>query len=216
MEALLRWREPAAFVLLGALAVRILLGLIGVVFYADQDRYASFAVAALIQGSRTADGLMIVALAGLVACCMVVRPTRHARLLTLLATLACGLAVAVSLVFGLIGLLSGSAGSVLTVLELLATLTVSAVSTAALALLLLRPQPVPVGAAQPAHQIPAGEPPVWQPDQAAGAAWHSAGAAAAGAPAAGWGSDSDAAGWQPIPQQPPDPPRRDWDGTPQA
>ncbi|HKX15155.1 MAG TPA: hypothetical protein VJN19_08185, partial [Propionibacteriaceae bacterium] len=44
--------------------------------------------------------------------------------------------------------------------------------------------------------------PTWHPDAAAGAAWRTAGEAAAGAPAAGWGTDSSSAGWQPIPTQP--------------
>ena len=43
--------------------------------------------------------------------------------------------------------------------------------------------------------------PTWHPDTAAGAAWRTAGDAAAGAPAAGWGADP-AVGWQPIPTQP--------------
>jgi hypothetical protein len=40
--------------------------------------------------------------------------------------------------------------------------------------------------------------PVWQADEASGVAWHTAGDAALGAPAAGWGTPGEAGGWQAI------------------
>ena len=52
-----------------------------------------------------------------------------------------------------------------------------------------------------AYREPAG----WEPDEAAGAVWTSAGDAAAGAPAAGWGSASG--GWDARPDDQPQPDR---------
>jgi hypothetical protein len=48
---------------------------------------------------------------------------------------------------------------------------------------------------------PANEP-TWQPDQAAGAAWLTAGDAAAGAAATGWGTPGETTGWEPRPSDP--------------
>ncbi|WP_432558448.1 hypothetical protein [Granulicoccus sp. GXG6511] len=47
-----------------------------------------------------------------------------------------------------------------------------------------------------------GRAPVWQPDRAAGAHWHTAGAAAAGAAAADWGRPGERGGWAPPPRAP--------------
>lgn len=58
--------------------------------------------------------------------------------------------------------------------------------------------PAPLPAAEPAALPPAeptGRTPTWQPDKAAGAAWHTAGAAASGAAAADWGRPGERGGW---------------------
>ena len=52
----------------------------------------------------------------------------------------------------------------------------------------------PAPAALPSSQLE----PVWQPDEASGAAWYTAGDAALGAPAAGWGTPGESGGWQAI------------------
>jgi hypothetical protein len=57
---------------------------------------------------------------------------------------------------------------------------------------------VPLEESQPDPELQ----PTWQPDAAAGAAWHTAGDAASGRPAAGWGSPESSSGWQPAPQLP--------------
>jgi len=51
-----------------------------------------------------------------------------------------------------------------------------------------------------ATSLPSGQQlePVWQPDEASGVAWHTAGDAALGVPAAGWGTPGEASGWQVI------------------
>src|SRR4029453_17827510 len=52
----------------------------------------------------------------------------------------------------------------------------------------------PASAALPSSQLE----PVWPPDEASGAAWHTAGDAALGAPATGWGTPGESGGWQAI------------------
>src|SRR5829696_5012248 len=52
-------------------------------------------------------------------------------------------------------------------------------------------------------------PRTWHPEEAAGVPWRTAGEAAAGAPAAGWGADATASAWQPIPTQPNGPQHQD-------
>ena len=67
--------------------------------------------------------------------------------------------------------------------------------------------PAGIGLAPYPEPLPIPQPPdprlqpTWQPDAAAGAVWRTAGEAAAGAPATGWGTETSAA-WQPIPTQP--------------
>lgn len=54
------------------------------------------------------------------------------------------------------------------------------------------PQALP---AAPEPEAPGTTAPVWQPDRAAGVAWHTAGAAATGAAAADWGRPGERGGW---------------------
>ncbi|MDO5681968.1 MAG: hypothetical protein Q4G46_03965 [Propionibacteriaceae bacterium] len=74
--------------------------------------------------------------------------------------------------------------------------------------LVVAQQSVPAlpGAEQPAlpQASATGQAPTWQPDRAAGAAWHTAGAAASGAAAADWGRPGERGGWTAPPRQPQD------------
>jgi hypothetical protein len=93
------------------------------------------------------------------------------------------------------------------------TLVLSGLAVAVLVKLFqLQPGPLtaaPAPALEPAPEVsvPELEPgppdprlqPTWQPDSAAGAAWLTAKDAAAGAPATGWGTPGEPAGWQPAP-----------------
>jgi hypothetical protein len=156
----------------------------------------------------------------------------------------------IAVLFGLVLTLLGFGGPA-PVLEVFGTIVPQAISVLAVGLLikLLQLQAVPrrlppgIGLipheteSLPAAPVPDQRlQPTWHPDTAAGAAWHRAGDAAAGAPAAGWGADASSTGWQPIPSQPngpkpqtrsqdpladqgqrnPQPPTPDWWGRPQS
>jgi hypothetical protein len=98
--------------------------------------------------------------------------------------------------------------------EALVDLVVPLLAVGTLAVLLGRPQPArDATPTPPALEEPVVAPPeesqpdpelqpTWQPDTAAGAAWYTAGDAASGRPAAGWGSPASASGWQPAPRLP--------------
>jgi hypothetical protein len=137
--------------------------------------------------------------------------TPHARQLTIISLVAGVIAVLLGLVLALFGF-----GATAPVLAVLAAIVLQAISIIAVGLLikLLQLQAVPrrlpagIGLVpHPSDELsppPAAEQrlqPTWHPDAAAGAAWRTAGDAAAGAPAAGWGTDQSSVGWQPIPTQ---------------
>ncbi len=225
MEILRRWRQPVAITLLVATAVRLLAGIVAVALLSSDEGYGSFATAALFEGSRAADTLLLLATAAAAACCLLSPPTRSARTLGALALVETVAAILVALVFGLMGLASEAVGRGIQFVQLLATLALPALA-AVLLLSLLRSatgtsvaraehdrapavapgeQPGPTSATPPA--LPPALPPGWQPEQATGMVWQTAGEAAAGAPPTGWPppdqaahpAAGEAAGWQPIP-----------------
>lgn len=82
------------------------------------------------------------------------------------------------------------------IVQLLAAIVLPIVSIGVLVRLLGAPQPAVERAALPAAEVePVGEAPVWKPDQAAGAHWQTAGAAASGAAAQNWGRPGERGGW---------------------
>jgi hypothetical protein len=167
----------------------------------------------LLLSARAANPVPLIVLAVLVSFCVVRERTPHARLLTILSLVVAVIAVLFGLTLALLGLAAESTP----VLAVLATIVTQLISLIAIVLLikLLQLQAVPrrlpagIGLAPypypeplPAPQLPDQQlQPTWQPDTATGAVWRTAGEAAAGAPATGWGGDSSAA-WQPIPTQP--------------
>jgi hypothetical protein len=209
VENLLRLREPAAWVALGALVLNIILALVAL---ATVD--GSLPSVGWVLSARLANPVPLLVLTVLVSFCVLRDRTPHARQLTISSLIVGGIAVLLGLTFALLGF-----GATASVLAVFATIVPQAISVMAIAFLirLLQLQAVP-------RRLPAGiglvpypsdalpppptpEPPdprlqpIWQPDAAAGAAWRTAGDAAAGAPASGWGTDASA-GWQPIPNQP--------------
>ncbi len=206
MDSLMRLREPAAWVALGALALNLVLAVVGMVAYSGP-----LANVALTLSVRAANPVPLVVLTILVSFCVLRERTPHARLLTMLSLLVGGLAVLLGLTLALVGL----AADPTPVLGVLAALVVQVTSVIAVVLLikLLQLQAVPrrlpagIGLAPYPEPLPLPQPPdqrlqpTWQPDAAAGAVWRTAGEAAAGAPATGWGANTSAA-WQPIPTQP--------------
>jgi hypothetical protein len=224
MENLRRWREPVAVVLLVASGVRLLAGIAAVPVLASGEAYGSFAVSALFGAAGVADTVLLLAAAVAAAACLFAPPTRHGRTIAAVAVIETVAAVVVSLVFGLMGLTAESIGRGVEAVQLMAALVLPSVAVVLL-LGLLRAAPVavtaPASAADPASVAPSltssptpeSAPPAppslspgWQPEQATGMVWTTAGEAAAGAPASNWPAASGTVGWQPIPGTPDVPP----------
>jgi hypothetical protein len=220
VDSLRRLREPAVVVLLVALALRLVLDVVGLAVVIDGGAGTGYpAGSAAVTGG---DGLTLVVLAVLVGGCVLWSPTRHARVLTLAAAVLAGLTVAVYVV-AVVGALAGSdtggwaavAGAVLAlvvpllVVVYLVTLWRGQPGAASHPQLAGRAQSVTAATPvsdEPTPALTSGPDPetapVWQPDQAAGAAWLTAGDAAAGAAASRWGTPGDADGWQPQSERP--------------
>jgi hypothetical protein len=206
MDSLMRLREPAAWVAFGALALNLVLAIVGMATYSGP-----LANVAVTLSARVANPVLLVVLAVLVSFCVLRERTPHARLLTILSLIVAGLALLLGLTLALWGLTAEPPP----VLGVLAAIVVQVASVIAVVLLikLLQLQAVPrrlpagIGLAPYPEPLPLPQPPnqrlqpTWQPDAAAGAVWRTAGEAAAGVPATGWGADTSAA-WQPIPTQP--------------
>ena len=217
----MRLREPAAWVALGVLALNLLLTIVALATFDG-----SLASVGWVLSARVANPVPLVVLAVLVSFCVLRERTAHARQLTLI-SLVVGV---ISVLFGLVLTLLGF-GATAPIVAVFATIVPQVISVLAVGLLikLLQLQAVPrrlppgIGLiphepeSLPASPVPDQRlQPTWQPDAAAGAAWRTAGDAAAGAPASGWGTDTSSASWQPIPTQPngPRPPTRPKDQPP--
>jgi hypothetical protein len=219
MERIQRWREPAVVVVTAALVVRLVLV---VVFAASAARLGldQPAEALYLASRQLSEPTLFVVLAALVTCCWLRPVTGHARLLTTVALAVAGLSALLALVLALAGFRSHTPPfSQLDLLDRLVGLVAPLVAVGLLVVLRRRdPAPAPALTAGEARADPreetgaavALEPradpelaPTWHPDEAAGAAWHTAGDAASGRPAAGWGSPGAAGSWSPSPQLPP-------------
>jgi len=104
LEELKKYRELAAFVLLGAAALRLLAQLIGAFLY-DDGRGLNFLYGARIIGISVLDPLLAIALVAFVAWCARDK-TRNARLLALGALIVVG----VGTLFGFLYLVLGLGG----------------------------------------------------------------------------------------------------------
>jgi hypothetical protein len=202
----MKLREPAAWVALGALVLNLLLGVVALATFGG-----SFVSAAWVLTARVANPVPLLVLAVLVSFCVLRERTPHARQLTIISLVAGVIAVLLGLVLALFGF-----GATAPVVAVLAAIVPQAISIIAVGLLikLLQlqavPRRLPAGIGLVAHPSDELSPslgaeqqlqPTWHPDAAAGAAWRTAGDAAAGAPAAGWGADGSSVAWQPIPTQ---------------
>lgn len=223
-ERLTRLRGPAVLVLLVVLTLRILLAVAGFVLQAGASSSAGEVAAAGVgAAAAAADPLTAVVLAVLVGSCVLGSPVPSARTYRSWAVVVVGVGTLLSLVAAVAWLAVRPAGGAtvldagqlllrlalpVLVLVALTRLRVTAPGTARLAAGTAPAalEPAPTETAQEPESDPAQEP-VWQPDQAAGAAWMKAGDAAAGAAASGWGSAADAGGWSPqVPREAVEPP----------
>ncbi|SDT20420.1 hypothetical protein SAMN04488543_3296 [Friedmanniella luteola] len=211
MERVQRWREPAVVVLLLVLLVRLLL-------------VAAFAVATLRLGvnaapdaaylasRQLADPTPYVVLAGLVLACHLRPVTAHARTLARAGLGVAGVGLLLVLVLAVYGYTTYAAPfSQLDLADRLAAAVVPLLSVLLLGLLATRPrpagQPALTAGSEPSEgrseedgtaATPAPDPalaPTWSPDVASGAAWTTAGDAASGRPATGWGTPTGT-GWE--------------------
>ena len=207
MESVSRWREPAAFVTLAALAVNI-----------------GLAAAALLMGVRLveaaprvsgagAHALLLVIAAALAASCVLVDRTPHAGLIAVLGVVLAIITLGWAMAYALVTWLRVGYATVADVLAVLVGLVPPALALSLL-IVLLRPVPAPSGtpsvepelssaAALPESPDPQHQP-TWAPDVATGAAWRTAGEAAAGVPAQPPAN--------PLPEAPATPDRHPWWG----
>ncbi len=205
-----------------------------VVSVAATDVQTSIGYATVV-AYRIADPLLLVLLAGVVASAVLIDPVPTAGALALTATALAGVLV-------LLGIGAAAYGLTAPVspVDAATPLIGLAVSTLALALLIkvtmegrsrgdrvgARPRatlgptaPAALESGPDSSPTPVPDPqlqPTWQADSAAGAAWLTAGDAASGAPATGWGSTtSEFSGWRALPASPSptDPPAPDPDRT---
>ncbi len=202
----MRLREPAAWVALAALVLNLVLAVVGLTTFGS-----SLVNAGWVWSARVANPVPLVALAVLVSFCVLRERTPHARQLTII-SLVVGV---ITVVLGL-GLVLLGFGATAPMLAVFAALIPQTISVLAIGLLikLLQLQAVPrrlppgIGLVPPPSESLPAPPvpdqqlqPTWHPDAAAGAAWRTAGDAAAGVPATGWVTDTYSVGWQPIPTQ---------------
>jgi hypothetical protein len=214
-----RLREPAVVVVLVVLVLRLVLAVATLAFFGAAGANALIASIATAAFTVT-DGLTLVVLVLLVGSCVLWSPTRHARSLTLAALVVAGLGVALALAGSVTFAVHVDAAGAAwpDAARLLLELAVPVLAVLALGrLLAAQPRSVPAeeqpsltsgrGTDDPAPAEveaapdPANEP-TWQPDQASGAAWLTAGDAATGAAASGWGTPGESAGWEPRPPGP--------------
>jgi hypothetical protein len=216
VESLMRLREPAAWVALGALVFNLVLALVGL---------ATFEGPLVSMGwmwsERVANPTSLLAVAVLVSSCVLRERTPHARQLTLISLVVGVIAVMLGLTLALLGI-----GATAPILAVLAAIVPQVISVVAVGLLikLVQLQAVPrrlppgIGLvvpeqlhsdfdqerADPSDSLPARSAhdqrlqPTSHADTAAGAAWRIAVDAAAGAPAPGWG-EAPTVRWQHIP-----------------
>jgi hypothetical protein len=212
MESLKRMREPAAFIVLAVLWLQLLIDLVEFFVYGRQ-LHGSSAKAAQEISAQMPQTLTVLLLALLVASCVLADRTKHARLLVLLAVISSVATILVALTLGILGLVAESVTKVLDLVELLLPVVVGVLVVFALVRLLPisatqggGPELPAVTGGSPGEAVPPALPtpkqePVWQPDAASGVAWYSAGDAAVGAPAAGWGTPGESGGWYPMPEE---------------
>ena len=155
------------------------------------------------------DALVLTVLA--LACVLVGPQTRHARQLTLVASLLLWFGAIVGLVFLVVSLLAAGEGSLSRILESIGGLTDIALRGLMGYVLLLGrrvaegsvapPEAAPATPVPVVPEEPAEEPsrrPIWQPDEATGVVWRSASDAASGAAA---GTYTSSGGSWDVPQE---------------
>jgi hypothetical protein len=211
------WRVPVAVILLAAVAVRLGAAVAGAIDAAV--RGASLPSALVGLGAGPGDAVLAVALAAVCWSCAA-DDVRGARGFATVGFVLVGLQVLLALAGAIAALVldRGTAPGVVQLLEQLSWLVVPVLAAAVLLRSARTRSPVVEAASGDERTALAGdeqvhdaelaetdEPPEqpyreaagWEPDQASGAAWRTAGEAAKGGSASGWGSD-EASAWEPA------------------
>jgi hypothetical protein len=214
MESLMRLREPAAWVALGALVINLLLALVGLSTFEGPLGSIGW-----MWSERVANPMYLLGLAVLVSFCVLRERTSHARQLTIISLIVGVIAVLLGLTLALLGI-----GATAPILAVLAAIVPQVMSITAVALLikLLQLQAVPrrlppgIGLVMSDPELGNGQrgpltesspapsaadqrpQPNWHADPAGGTAWHTAVNATAKAQATGWGTEAPTVRWQPA------------------
>jgi hypothetical protein len=217
VESLMRLREPAAWIALAALALNLVIALLGLATFEGP-----LVTMGWMWSERVANPMCLLALAILVSLCVVVERTPHARQLTLISLVIGVIAVLLGLTLALLGI-----GATAPILAVLAEIVPQVISIIAVGLLIkfLQLQAVPrrlppgIGLVVPEHlrsdldpervassnslsETPAPDQrlqPAAHMETAAEAAWRMAVDASAWAPAAVWGPDTPTVRWHDVP-----------------
>lgn len=223
-EGLKRFRQPAAWLVLVAIVVLMAVDVVRLVLAVrgptGPDAFAAHSLSLL-------SPVNAVVLLLAVAWCAVLRPiTPGARKLTIVALVVALLGTVGQFVFGVIGLVragrrAGVLSAVIDAIGYLGFTILPVVAVVALAKILgglrreefrrIEAQEMTVELPRPGSAPAATDPeteinrpedgqtePTWRPDEASGAAWQTAGAAASGASASGWGRPGERGGWTPA------------------
>jgi hypothetical protein len=199
IDNLKRSREPLTWMLILLVAAQLVLGVVRLVLAVGVDG-RTLPEAAQEYGASLLSLAAAIGLVALVCTGFFITPAlRRARLLTVVAAFVLGLGVLATLVAAVIGALDagGTLALVMTVLGSLLDVGLKALAAGALWVLL---RGVGAGRIDPA---PGVRPTVWQPGEATGAVWRTAGDAAAGLPGRTAG-DLAEAGPAAAPADPPD------------
>lgn len=206
IDNLKRSREPLTWMLIVLVLAQLVLGLVRLVLAVSVDG-RTLPEAAQEYGASLLSLAAAIGLVALVCTCFFISPAlRRARVITVVAALVLGLGVLATLVCAVIGALDagGTIGLAMTVLGSLLDVGLKALAAGALWVLLrgvgagrIDPAPAVPGLAlpEPVEPAPDVRPTVWQPGEATGAVWRTAGDAAAGLPGRTAGDpDGDAPG----------------------
>jgi hypothetical protein len=203
VESLMRLREPAAWVALGALVANLVIATVGLTTFESP-----LVSTAWMWSERVADPMLLVVLAILVSFCVLLERTPHARQLTLISLIVGVIAVLVGLTLALLGIVATAP-----ILAVLAAIVPEAISVIAAGLLIKLvqlqgvPRRLPPGIgivpesseAEAAHTEPDQRvQATWHPDTATGAVWHTAVDAGTGVAATGWRTEAPTVRWETI------------------
>lgn len=203
-ESVKRYRQPAAWVVLGVSVVYIVMSLVRGGYLLSQGTVLT-EVARAIGGSSLSVVMVLLCLAAALSCVLVKPVTSRGRTVVRLAAVMVTTAALLELVFLVVSLFGVRGGIFAFVLDILGGVLEIAVKFAAAQILW--------GAARSAHEperaaLPTSAPSIavveeprqqasWTAEQAAGAVWTRAGDAASGAAATTWGHPGQqASGWK--------------------